>query len=145
MIRTKRPQFVKMISDINITPFTDVCLVLLIIFMVTASALTRESSLRVNLPRAATAEVPMASSLTVRITRDQELFLNYEKVTFGTLGPLIARHHEKYGTRLLVVRADEGIPYRLVIWAIDIARQAGVDQIALATREPESRSYPLRP
>jgi biopolymer transport protein ExbD len=92
----------------------------------------------VNLPRAATAEVSLASSLTVRITRDQQLYLNYEKVTFATLGPLIAKHHQEFGTRLLVVRADEGIPYRLVIWAIDIARQRHAHRVSARPRCTEN-------
>lgn len=138
MIRSKRTKNIKMITDINITPFTDVCLVLLIIFMVTASALTKETSLRVNLPKSTTSIDAVPTSVTVRITPDLHLFLNNNPVpTFSKLQSLIAANHAKFGTRLLVVRADEGVPYKLVIQTIDVARKVGVDQIALATRQPQ--------
>lgn len=140
MIRTKRTKSIKLITDINITPFTDVCLVLLIIFMVTASALTKETSLRVNLPKSTTANDALPTSVTVRITSSRHLFVNNQPVTsFADMEAKIAAHHNKYGTRLLVVRADEGIPYQLVINTIDVARKVGVDQIALATRQLSSQ------
>jgi biopolymer transport protein ExbD len=138
MIRTKRSDRVKMIKDINITPFTDVCLVLLIIFMVTASALTNEASLRINLPKAATApDTQLPANITVRITRERELYVNSQLVTGDTLATTLRTLHLQSGARLLVVRADEGIPYRDVVTVIDTARHVGLDQIALATRQPE--------
>ena len=136
MIRTKRNKSIKLITDINITPFTDVCLVLLIIFMVTASALTKETSLRVNLPKSATATDALPTSVTVRITSDRHIFVNDIPVTsLADMEAKIAAYHKQFGTRLLVVRADEGIPYQMVINTIDVARKVGVDQIALATRQ----------
>ena len=137
MIRTKRVASIRMIKDINITPFTDVCLVLLIIFMVTASALTKESNLRMNLPKASTAEAPLSASVTVRITSDQQIYVNDDLVTEATLKPKLKWLRDTVRTDLLVIKADEGIPYRLVIETIDFARQVGLDKIALATRQPE--------
>jgi len=58
MIRSHLRHTHRQISEINITPFTDVCLVLLIIFLVTANTLTRESSVRLNLPKAVTNTTP---------------------------------------------------------------------------------------
>ncbi|MBI3945582.1 MAG: biopolymer transporter ExbD [Armatimonadetes bacterium] len=138
MIRTRRNKQSAMISGINITPFTDVCLVLLIIFIVTANALARESSLRLDLPRAASARTPLPTSITVAITRDQQVFLDNARVTFATLGRKLTEARTQQGVDLLVIKADEGIPYRLVVSAIDAARRVGFDQIALATRQPES-------
>jgi len=142
MIRTKRSPYKRMITDINITPFTDVCLVLLIIFMVTATTLTKESTLRLNLPKAVTAETPLPISVTVKITHDQQMYLNYDQysnlVTFATLESKLRELYTAHGAQVLVVKADEGVPYKLVIHTIDTARKVGLTQIALATREPEA-------
>ena len=139
MIRATSNPRKRMITEINITPFTDVCLVLLIIFMVTATSLTRQANLRIDLPKAVTAETALPASVTVQITRDQRVVLNYDcyhsPVTFPVLAARLKHLHAAHGTRLLVVQADEGIPYRLVIETIDTARQVGLDQIALATRK----------
>ncbi len=137
MIKTRRSKNSGTITGINITPFTDVCLVLLIVFIVTAHALGKESSLRLNLPRAATARTPLPTSVTVKITREQQVYLDNTKITMGTLGQSLKEARGRNGVDLLVVKADEGIPYRLVVTAIDVARKVGFDQIALATRQPE--------
>ena len=137
MIKTRRSKNSGTITGINITPFTDVCLVLLIVFIVTAHALGKESSLRLNLPRAATARTPLPTSVTVKITREQQVYLDSTKITMGTLGQSLKEARGRNGVDLLVVKADEGIPYRLVVTAIDVARKVGFDQIALATRQPE--------
>ena len=138
MIRSKRSDKVRIIKDINITPFTDVCLVLLIIFMVTASSLTKETSMNVNLPKAATADTPLPASVTVRITRDMKVYVNKDLIDYAILKPTLQKMHDTYDTELLVVKADEGIPYRLVIETIDTARQVGITQIGLATRQPDN-------
>jgi biopolymer transport protein ExbD len=138
MIRTRRTKNNNTITGINITPFTDVCLVMLIIFIVTAHAFTKESSLRLNLPRAASAQTPLPASLTLQITRERRVYLDTTPVTFETLGQRLKQARGSGRADLLVVKADEGVPYRLVITAIDIARTVGFDQIALATRQPET-------
>jgi biopolymer transport protein ExbD len=142
MIRSKSSRQVKFISEINITPFTDVCLVLLIIFMVTAPEMVRESQFHLNLPKATTAEAAMPTSVTVRITPEQQVYVNNAESSFATLQADIRAVHEKTGARLLVVKADESVPYKLVITTIDTARSVGVDQIGLATRKQETT--PLR-
>lgn len=140
MIRTRRGKEAATITGINITPFTDVCLVLLIIFLVTAHSFARESSLSLNLPRAASARTPLPTSVTVKINREGQLFLDDARVTLGTLGERLKEARARHGVELLVIKADEEIPYRLVIATIDAARQVGFDQIALATRQPEEPS-----
>ncbi len=138
MIRSKRAPGVKLITGINITPFTDVCLVLLIIFMVTATALTKETSLNLNLPKASTPKQPLPTSVTVRITHEQQVYVNKDQVTFATLQDRLSQLRARLNTNTLVVKADEGVPYRLVIQTIDLARQVGLDQISLATRQPDA-------
>jgi len=140
MIRTKRSDKIRIIKDINITPFTDVCLVLLIIFMVTASALTKEKSLELSLPKSSSANVRLDSSVTVRIDQAQQLYVNDNKVTDVQLMPRLKAMRDKYGTKLLVIKADGRVPYQRFISVIDAGREAGIAQYGLATREPDQNS-----
>ena len=144
MIRTKRSPHKRMITDINITPFTDVCLVLLIIFMVSATALTKETSLKLNLPKSSTANTPMPVSVTVKIAQNRDIFLNYDQVSdkiasFDMLAARLQAVQAARGVKLVVIRADQGIPYQLVISTIDAARKVGLTEIALATQEPDAK------
>jgi len=142
MIRTKRTNQIHYISNINITPLTDVCLVLLIIFMVTMPVISKEDAFKISLPTASQQDPLPSSPIVVRLTRDREVFVNNNRVEFSALGARIAQVHQKYGSTLLVVRADEGLPYSMVINAIDVARGAGVNTIALATRERNGITAP---
>jgi biopolymer transport protein ExbD len=137
MIRTKRSDKVRFIKDINITPFTDVCLVLLIIFMVTASALTKEKSLELDLPESSTADTRLESSVTVRVARDQQLYVNDNPIAYPELGARLKVMRDKYDTKLLVIKADGRVPYNRVVEIIDAGREAGIAKYGLATREPD--------
>jgi biopolymer transport protein ExbD len=141
MIRTKREKG-SFISNINITPFTDVVLVLLIIFIVTMPKIEKESAVKVSLPQAAPHEELKSSPITVQITPAMDIFVNDNRVAPEGLGARIDQLHKKYGSTVLVVRADESIPYRTVVKVIDIARKAGVNTVALATREPNGVAPP---
>ncbi len=140
MIRTKKSQNNKMITNINITPLTDICLVLLIIFMVTANALAKKDearNLRIKLPQAATSEAKTPNNLTVRIENADNIYVNDDKVDFTTMGQKIDDYRAKYQTEMLVISSDENVPYKLVITTMDIARQHQINQIAFTARLPE--------
>lgn len=138
MIRTKRPLQMKKIYGINITPFTDVCLVLLIIFMVTAPSLIekdRESSHNIKLPKATMTDALALSPLIVYIKRGPQIFINKTPVTFETMAAEIEKYPKGTdGSLTMVVKAEETVPYYLVIKTIDVARNAGVTETKLATR-----------
>ncbi|HEX2951444.1 MAG TPA: biopolymer transporter ExbD [Armatimonadota bacterium] len=140
MIRTRRTGQSKQISGINITPLTDVCLVLLIIFMVTASALVnKESGFNLPLPKASKSTVLPSAPLVVRIEQGPKLSLNNKPATFENLGQMIEGYKPQDGNDLsIVIKADENIPYRYVIQTIDIAGKAGVSNTMLATRQPQT-------
>lgn len=141
MIRLSRPKQATMISGINITPFTDVCLVLLIIFMVTASALTSERALKMSLPQTSSAS-PLPESLTVRIDAGQQLYLDDQPVTAAQLESALRTAHESSGVRLLVVKVDEQVPYGIYYQVIDTASRVGIDNIAAAGRNVDGVPTP---
>jgi len=120
-------------SDINVTPLVDVMLVLLIIMMLVAPLL--QEGVTVKLPTAAnTADKPETQQQTVvAINRDQVLFLNAKAVAEGTLATRIAEAFETKKEKVVLIKADEDVPYSAVMQAMDQLRKAGVEDIGLVT------------
>lgn len=121
------------ISDINVTPFVDVMLVLLIIFMVTAPMMTQ--GIDVKLPEASAPPIPSEEErLMVTITQDQKVFINEAGVDLESLGSkLAAMYQNKQDKHGVFLRADEKIPYGYVVQVMGAIRQAGIDQIGMVT------------
>ena len=122
-------------SEINVTPFVDVVLVLLIIFMVLTPLLLRE--IGVTIPRKADEEVTAdlaAQQLLLEIRGDGRLELAGHAVTLEALAPrtrsLLATRRDK----LLFVRIDDAAGYGLAVDAMDRVRGAGVTTIGMTTR-----------
>jgi biopolymer transport protein TolR len=120
------------ISDINITPFVDVLLVLLIIFMVAAPMMT--SAVNVDLPKGSTnPENEKIQPITISIKSDGTIFLQEEQVK---LGALAARLVELSGSNLnnkIHVRADKHLDYGRVMEIVRTVNIAGFNQIVLVT------------
>jgi biopolymer transport protein TolR len=121
-----------LLNEINITPFVDVVLVLLVIFMVTAPMIGR--GVEVNLPRtrAAVMEVDQSKLLLV-ITERHEVLLDNQPVPNDRL-EIVLRTNERLRTeREVYLQADRNVPYGFVVHVMSILREAGVDQIGLVT------------
>ena len=120
------------ITGINVTPMVDITLVLLIIFMVTASFVA-DAGLNVRLPKAATTEASGAASLTVTLAAGGELRLMKDTVTERELKALLeAAARANPGVRVSLA-ADKGIAYGSVVRVLDLIKQAGVSRVGLAT------------
>lgn len=117
-------------SDINITPFTDVILVLLIIFMVSSSAMVdaaREGRLDVTLPQAghvAEGEAPK-DPLVVGVAADGRLFARGQFMDSTGLAELLREAHATSPDTVVIVDADGTLPHRKVVDVIDAVRAAG--------------------
>jgi biopolymer transport protein TolR len=122
-----------MLSEINVTPFVDVMLVLLIIFMVTAPMMTQ--GIDVKLPEtSAPAMQSEEERLVVTVTGDQQIFINDNPVEKDALGAkLAAVYQNRQDHRGVFLRADEKIPYGYVVEVMAAIRQAGIDQIGMVT------------
>ena len=118
------------ISQINVTPFVDVVLVLLVIMMVTSAEIARRS-IAVDLPSAASAGQAVPRTLNVVIEADGALKVDGARVDEAELGAVIARTRAAHPDVRAVVSADQRVPYRSVIRLIDIVKQAGVSKFAL--------------
>lgn len=118
------------IAEINIVPFVDIVLVLLITFMLTSSAIAR-SSISVELPSAANADSTATSSLNVVLNREGELFIDGEARTYQQLAKHVAEASWNDKSLQAVISADRGIDYGRVIQVIDIVKGNGIKSFAL--------------
>ena len=129
-------------ADINITPLTDVVLVLLIIFMVTSSVIVgregggAQGGFKVNLPRGGATDVaPSTSDLSVAILADGRIVLSGDVVRDDQLEQAFADAKAKDASTLVVIQADEGVPHGKVVEVMEKAKAAGLAQLAIGVRE----------
>lgn len=120
----------EIIADINITPFVDIILVVLIIFMVTATYIVRQS-IKVTLPEAATGENTDTTSLGLMLDREGALFLDGEPITNDALRAFIRQEKAKKADLICLIAADEATPHGKVVGLIDLVKQEGVVKFAI--------------
>jgi biopolymer transport protein ExbD len=119
------------VSGINLTPLVDITLVLLIIFMVTATFVS-EQGLQVKLPKVVTRENAPAPAITVALGRDGHLRLMKQDLTLSELQARMAREVQLDRGVKVFFKADSDLPYFRVAEVLDALKQAGVRQVALA-------------
>jgi len=117
------------IADINITPFVDIILVVLIIFMVTATKIA-ESSIKVTLPDAATGEPSGTTSLGITLTKEGALLLDGQAT--DAQGIRSAIQAAKANTEVVcLIAADKDVSHGRVIWVMDLVKSEGVAKFAI--------------
>ena len=114
----------------NVTPLVDIVLVLLIIFMVTTSYIVR-SQINVDLPRAASGESEMSTTLTFQVEQDGSYLLDGEDVTLATIGEVIGERTGGSEEVRAVIAADKRVEYRHVVSLIDTIKSNGLEKFAL--------------
>lgn len=122
------------VSGINVTPLVDIMLVLLIVFMVTAHFVA-DSGLKINLPKAASADGAATPSLTVSLNQNGEIFLLERKVDSNGLKANLEREAKLNPGVRVMLAADQTLPYRDIVAMLDLVKQAGVTRVALASEE----------
>jgi biopolymer transport protein TolR len=122
-----------LVSEINVTPFVDVMLVLLIIFMVTAPMMTQ--GIDVNLPQSSAPAIHSEEErLMVTVDKDRKVFINEYAVDLDALGPkLNAIYQNQQHRQGVFLRADESIPYGFVVQVMGLIRESGIEQIGMVT------------
>jgi biopolymer transport protein ExbD len=119
------------VAEINVTPLTDIFLVLLIIFMVTSSALMQQGS-KVSLPSAESGS-PETAGLTLTATADRTLELNGVVVERDALRDTLAKALAEREDKAVILRGDRTIILEDAVQLMTIAREAGADRLAIAT------------
>jgi len=131
LTQKKRP-----IADINVVPYVDVMLVLLVIFMVTAPLLTQ--GVQVDLPRATAESLPQDQKppIVVTVNAKGELFLDQNQTPLGTSELMIKVKAALTldSTRAVLVRGDEQVSYGHVVSAMSLLKRAGVTKVGLMTQ-----------
>ena len=124
------------ITGINVTPFVDICLVLLIIFMVTAKYITSQS-IPVDLPEAASAsDTQQVAVANVSIGSNGQMYVDLEPVDDAMLRARMQQRLAQNPDVRAIINADRATPHGRVTQAIDIIRLAGVTKFAIQTTQP---------
>jgi biopolymer transport protein TolR len=123
------------ISEINVTPFVDVMLVLLVIFMVTAPLI--QQGIRVELPKTQSEGLPTDEEpLILTVKRDGSVFVERAEVPLKELQSKMEKILASRGRTEIFLRADARVDYGTVAQTLSILRRAGATRIGMVT-EPE--------
>ena len=124
------------IAEINVTPFVDVMLVLLIIFMVTAPMM--QQGIDVDLPETTTQALRIRDEpLVLSVTSKGKYFVGRREIAPEELAGKLEAIFDGRDSKDIFLRADENVAYRFVVRALAAARQAGATKLGMVT-EPES-------
>ena len=126
-------------ADINITPLTDIFLVLLIIFMVTTTAIAeaggQNGGIKVSLPKGGQANaVKEIHDLAIAVLFDGRVVVQGKVVDPEALKQILVKAHAENPETLVLVQADEGVAHGKVVAVLDMARREGLPRLAIATR-----------
>ncbi|MGH7395404.1 MAG: ExbD/TolR family protein [Candidatus Methylomirabilales bacterium] len=119
------------LSEINVTPFVDVMLVLLVVFLVTAPMLFRGIDVRV--PRTETRTVQPEERLVLTVTKEGAVFVGEQPITLARLERLLASMRQRNPKAAVFLRADERAAYGSVVKVMDIVKKAGIDRLGMVT------------
>src|SRR5262245_6146684 len=129
----------RMIVDINVTPLVDITLVLLIIFMVTASYIV-SPAIKVDLPKAASGSEQTKTTLSLTLMKDGVLYLNGERSSDAAVVKYIGGELPKNPDLQAIIAADRAVPHGDVVHVIDLVKRSGVHRFAISTdRETANR------
>src|SRR5437867_6656202 len=119
------------LSEINVTPFVDVMLVLLVIFMLTAPIL--ESGIEVELPKTRSVKVLSEEKVVVTIDRRQTIYVGNDPVNIHRLGSFVLDHLKGAGESPVFIRCDKAVPFGAFAQVIDALKQARLTNINIVT------------
>ena len=120
------------LSEINMIPFIDIMLVLLIVFMITAPVI--QSGIEVSVPQTRTVRQLGEERVVVTIDREQTLFIQNEEVNINELVPKILELQPDATEGRIFLRADESVPFGAMAQVMDRLNQGGILNINLVTQ-----------
>ncbi|HET6936213.1 MAG TPA: biopolymer transporter ExbD [Candidatus Angelobacter sp.] len=119
------------LSEINVTPFVDVVLVLLIIFMVTAPVL--QSGIEVNVPKTKVVKEISEERLVITINKKQEVFLGNDLININNIDAELRKHFRDPRGQSIYVRADEEVPFGVFALVMSAVKQTGITNVSIVT------------
>ncbi|EIM64544.1 protein TolR [Desulfobacter postgatei] len=121
-----------LMSEINVTPFVDVMLVLLIIFMVTTPMMVQ--GVNVNLPTATTQSLPTdEQNLIISIDADMKVYINEQEISVAFLTEKLQAVMENLDKKTVYLKADKKVPYGVVVSIMSQIKKAGVPSLGMIT------------
>ena len=120
------------LSEINITPFVDVVLVLLIIFMVTAPIL--QSGIEVAVPKTRTVKEITEERLVITIDKQQRVYLGNDPVNINEIGNKLRQKIRDPRGQSIFVRADENVPFGAFATVMDAVKSSGITNVSIVTQ-----------
>ena len=128
------------LSEINVTPFVDVVLVLLIIFMITAPVL--QSGVEVAVPKTRTVKEITEERLVISIDRQQRIYLGNDPINIHQIGPALKQRLRDPERMTIYLRADEHVPFGAFATVMDAIKQAGITNVSIVTEPLTERKTP---
>jgi biopolymer transport protein TolR len=126
------------LGDINVTPLVDVVLVLLLVFMVTAPMMSR--GIDVSLPAANQPQIEPETRTEVTINAREQIFVDSRPVNILLLEDQLRGMMEGRTSKVVYLRADEGLRYGKIIQVVDVIKKAGVEQIGFVYVLPQEKA-----
>jgi biopolymer transport protein TolR len=127
----------RFLSEINVVPLVDVVLVLLIIFMVTAPLLYR--GIDVNLPKSTINTIQPEERVVLTVSSQQKIFLDQQEVSLSRLERSLSDRAKANPEIAVYLRADEQVPYGMIVQIMDTVRRVGIDRLGMVTTPGESK------
>ena len=138
MVPTPHKRDSRLLSEINVTPFVDVMLVLLIIFMVAAPLV--QHGVDVDLPQATTKNITaQEEQLTVTLTKDKKIYINKMQVELPLLKERLIKIFKQRTENQLFFKADKTLPYGFVIRVMAEIKNAGIEKLGIITMPLEKK------
>lgn len=125
------------LSEINMVPFVDVVLVLLIIFMITAPIL--QSGIEIDVPKTKTVRDTNQDRIVVSIDKSQRIYLGNDPINIHQLGPKI-KSQLKDTKQSVFLRCDEKVPFGIFASVVDTLRVSGINNISIVTEPLTERA-----
>lgn len=142
MTKKKEVEFSPPITEINVTPLVDICLVLVIVFLIFAPAIYLAG---ITVTRAKTAkteeqQAPTEVKVNVFLSADGRIILNEEEVDAEKLEEIVRELLLRSATKTVTVSADPVVLHDRVVWALDLARQSGAINLCVLKRRSVSNN-----
>ena len=120
------------LSEINVTPFVDVVLVLLIIFMITAPVL--QSGIEVEVPKTKTVKEITEERVVISIDKQQRVFLGNDPININEIGDKLRQKIRDPEHQSIYLRADENVPFGAFATVMDAVKSAGITNVSIVTQ-----------
>ncbi len=125
----------RLMSEINMVPFVDIVLVLLIIFMISAPLMYR--GIDVDLPRSSVNTIKQEQRIMLIVDRFSNIYVDDRKVTPEGLEPAIRQKGGEGSDVTVYLKADKSVPYGTIVTVMDRVKGMGIDKLGMVTESPK--------